>query len=123
MATGTATCSTDAYPNGRDNTMNQAILYGTVAISASPATYATGGLVVTWPKTDNRYDNNSGNPWWADFKGIAGYVYVYIRSTNKLQILTGAAAQSALTELTNGGAIPAGVSGDTVEFRAEFRRF
>jgi len=125
MATATAVGSIDAFPNGRDNTMNQAVIYGTIAITASPATYATGGLAITWPQKDNRYSNNSGNPWWAEIVSISGsgYQYNYIRSTNKLQILTGAAAQSPLAELTNAASIPAAVSGDTIEFRAEFRRF
>lgn len=39
-----------------------------------------------------------------------------------LQVLTGAAAQSPLTELTT-AAVPATVSGDVIGFRAEFARY
>lgn len=123
MATAKAVPSTAAYPNGRDNTMNHAVHFGTIAVDASPATYATGGLSINWTTpNDDRY---SQAPMYVQVysKTGSGFVYVYNYTTQKLQIFTGAAAQSALTELTNAAAIPAGVSGDTIGYRAEWLRF
>lgn len=112
-----------------DNDQKLAHVYGTIAISASPATYATGGLAVSFSGLTPPVPNVS-NPAsalisqsvaiWSN--GGSGYVYGYNASTGKLQIFTGAAAQSALTELTDGGAIPAGVSGDAIVFNAAFVR-
>jgi len=51
------------------------------------------------------------------------YVYHYVPGTNatngKIQIFTGAAAQSGLAELSN-GAVPAAVSNDTIAGRVTF---
>jgi len=43
-------------------------------------------------------------------------------SQGTVKILTGAAAQSPLTELSQSASIPAAVSGDTIRFKAEFRK-
>jgi len=43
-------------------------------------------------------------------------------SQGTVKILTGAAAQSPLAELSQSASIPAAVSGDTISFRAEFRK-
>jgi len=91
---------------------------GTIAISASPGTYPASGF--TLPLNDPLI--KAGRPpLFVIVQGIAGYVYVYVNGTTsangKLLILTGAAAQSALTEFT-AGAVPAGVSGDTIKFWA-----
>ena len=59
--------------------------------------------------------------------GVAGlFVYHYApdaddQNGGTFQIFTGAAAQAALTELSN-GAVPAGVTGDTIRMIAKFRR-
>jgi hypothetical protein len=51
------------------------------------------------------------------------YVYHYVPGTDatngKVQIFTGAAAQSGLTELAN-GALPAGVTGDIISGKVTF---
>jgi len=126
MATATATLTQYAYPKGRDNTQRRSIIYGTCAIQAAAATYAAGGLAITWSQIAER--NPTTTPAVAWFYSNApvstnDYIYVWNKSTNKLQIYTGAAAQTGLTELTDGASIPAGVSGDTIEFRAEFLRY
>ena len=54
--------------------------------------------------------------------GKAGYHYEYDPVTDKLIVRTGAAAQTALTEVTNGAAIPAGLSGDVLQFWALFNK-
>ena len=43
-------------------------------------------------------------------------------SYGTVRILTGAAAQSPLTELTSGGAVPAAVLADTIEYVADYLR-
>jgi hypothetical protein len=123
MATAKAVPTTAAYPNGRDNTQRQAIHYGTIAVDASPATYSAGGLAINWAMADNRFSQL--NPYFVEFQSRtgSGFFYTYNYTTNKMLIRTGAAAQTALTELTDGGAIPAGVSGDTIGYRAEWQRF
>ena len=100
---------------------NKYFVVGQVAISASPATYTQGGIAMNMfiPLL-----KATMTPIFVIIQGQSGYVYIYIpgadASAGLLKILTGAAAQSALTELTNGANIPAGVSGDTITFLAIF---
>jgi hypothetical protein len=105
-------------------------VFGTLTWSASPATYTAGGNVMSFLGFD---DIKSGSlPLWVDVVsaktagGLNLYIYSYSPGTTQgngtLQIFTGAAAQTALTELTNGAAIPSGVSGDTIIFKAIFPR-
>lgn len=128
MATATATLTLNPFPNGKDQTLRRTIYSGTLAIQSSPATYATGGLAITWSQLTNAagemFTAEETTPIVADFwsAGGSGYIYAYNQSTGKVQIFTGAAAQSALTELTNSAAIPSGVSGDTIYVWAEFLR-
>jgi hypothetical protein len=56
---------------------------------------------------------------WIESVSGSGYVYAYNKPTGLIQIFTGAAAQSPLTELA-AGALPAGVLSDVVEFEAEY---
>lgn len=131
MAGATVTLTEASYPFGITEANDTLIIYGTAAFSASPATYATGGIALSWAtlssnKTSSKGDGtNSGTPFFARFTSVggSGFVYVWNKATETLQIFTGAAAQSALTELTNGAAIPAGVSGDVIGFEARFKRF
>jgi hypothetical protein len=122
MAGTTATITPSAYPNGYDNTQRMQHVYGTVAIGASPLTYATGGVALSWKIEGIK--STSQLPIWVEFIsfGGSGYQYAWEKTGNTIQILTGAAAQSPLTELTNGAAIPAAVSGDTISFHAVFVR-
>ena len=131
MAGATLTLTEASYPFGVTEANDTLFIYGTAAFSASPATYAAGGIAISWKglasnKTSSAGDGTtSGTPFFARFTSVggSGFVYVWNKSTEKLQIFTGAAAQSALTELTDGAAIPAGVSGDTIGFEARFKRF
>jgi hypothetical protein len=127
MATATTTVTVAAYPKGISNDQRMQIVHGTVAIQAASATYAAGGLAISWAAEPIKAQlDSSSKPIiaWAEFQSVSGsgYVYIYNTSTNKLQIFTGAAAQSPLTELTDAAAIPAAVSGDTIAFRVEFVR-
>lgn len=120
MATATTTLTKNSFPAGSDFTGRRHFTYGTVAVQASPATYVTGGLTLSFAGLD--IPSTYTTPLDANFKSNAGsgFTYLWNAATNKLQIFTGAAAQSALTELTNGAAIPAGVSGDVIAFNAAF---
>jgi hypothetical protein len=124
MALSTVKATIYAYPNGNDNTQRRQILMGTLAISASPGTYPTGGFSLTnvFALEANK-TSNYNTPMYLTVYSVSGsgYVYAYNRANNKLQIFTGAAAQSPLAELS-AGATPAGVSGDTIEFFVEFAR-
>jgi hypothetical protein len=131
MATATLTLAEDKYPFGLDETKNQAVIYGLATFSASPDTYVAGGIAINWGqcgsmKFSSKGDGtNAGTPHYAVFYSAtgSGYYYAWNRATEKLIILTGAAAQSPFTPLTDGAAIPAAVSGDTIAFKAEFWRF
>ena len=58
---------------------------------------------------------------WIQSIAGSGFVYSYNKANATVQIFTGAAAQAGLTELT-AGPIPSGVTGDTIEFEAEWVR-
>src|ERR1700761_3045412 len=120
MATATAVGTENAFPAGKDMTQRRFHTYGSLAISASPATYATGGLAFSFASIVSGV--SSQTPIDLDIKSESGsgYVYLWNKSSNKVQVFSGAAAQSPLTELTNGEAIPAGVSGDTIAYHAQF---
>ena len=136
MATATATATLSGIPAGSglpDFSGKSFDVYGTIAVQASPATYVTGGLPITFANLD--FLKSGVAPVWteagsAPAPGVSpsGFQYYVLMSvvngvlTGKLAIFTGAAAQSALTELTNAAAIPAGVSGDVISFHAVFPR-
>jgi hypothetical protein len=124
--------------DGTDNTQGLQWVYGSVSIDANPATYATGGIPIVSSKNIalpgwNQEPIKSSpvppltNPlpifvWFTSVAG-SGFIYLWNRSTNKLQIFTSnGAAPAALAEFTNAAAIPAGVSGDTIIFIAPFVR-
>jgi hypothetical protein len=136
MATATATPTLDAYPNGIDQGERFIYARGEVAISASPATYATGGLSLNWASLtgmDGGFQlpvspTDLAAPVDVDFRSQtgSGWVYRWNKANNMLQIMA-ASGGSAGTgapeeEMTNGTAIPAGVSGDTIRFLAVFVR-
>lgn len=90
-------------------------VFGTVAVSASADTYATGGLTMA---LNNALIKAQRTPQFVRFTGINGYEYAYINGSDntngKLKILTTAATELAAA------AVPAGVSGDTITFEAVF---
>lgn len=134
MATATATVAAYNEPFGLDETAKRFYLHGTIAISASPATYATGGLVANWSAIKDaagalvQLGTKNVNPdtVWIQSIGGSGYVYQYNKATGKIQIFTvdaaAVATQYPLIELANAAAIPAGISGDSIEFEAEWVR-
>ena len=102
--------------------------FGVVAIVGS-GNYVSGGIPVTSAKAPVVAPLGQNTPY-ADRAPVvaqvqsntgSGFVYQYNTPTQKLQIFTGAAAQSPLTELS-AGALPAGVTGDTIGFELIFQR-
>jgi hypothetical protein len=102
--------------------------YGTVSIVGS-GNYVSGGIPVTSAKAVITAPLGQNTPY-ADRTPLvsqlnsgagSGYQYAYNPTTQKMQIFTGAAAQSALTELS-AGALPGGVTSDVIEFELIFPR-
>jgi hypothetical protein len=94
---------------------------GTIAIGASPLTYAAGGIVMS---LFGALIKASRTPDMVIVQGQSGYVYVYVPgsdgSNGLLKVFQQSAATSALTEVPT-AAVPAGVSGDTITFLAIFK--
>lgn len=112
-----------------DNTQRIEHVHGTISVSVSPATYTAGGVACSFSNLDQVKASASPTKVYVmsqKASGASGYVYAFIpgdsQDTGKLQVFTGSAAQSPLTELTDGSAIPAAVSGDTIVFEALFDR-
>lgn len=137
MAQATVTLKVYTFPNGIDTSQRRTSISGQAVISASPATYATGGLgtlvtgTINWQALTDQttsaavlLETTATQPIMVYFTSVggSGFIYGWNKATNKFQIFTGAAAQSGLTELTSGAAIPAGVSGDVIEFDADFAK-
>lgn len=101
---------------------NKYQVQGTMAITVSPATYTTGGIAcsLTHPLI-----KAGRTPISVIIVPQSGYDYVYVpgvdASTGKLKILVQDATNTnPLAEFTSNGAIPAAVSGDTINFTATF---
>jgi hypothetical protein len=123
MALSTLVFTPYGHPNGFDNTQRRQIVRGTIAISASPGTYPTGGFSLAGIIVNEGIKSTDAVPAALYFTSVSGsgYTYVWNRANNKLQIFTGSAAQSPATELS-AAATPAGVSGDVIELEAQFPR-
>lgn len=120
MAAATITATQDVFPFGSDQTQRRVIQWGKFTFTASPATYTTGGFVPTYPVQINTSTPQSPIMVYVESVKGSGYTYLWNQTTGKVQIFTGAAAQSAATELTSGAAIPAAVSSDTIQYEAHF---
>ena len=108
---------------------NKYFAFGTMAISASPATYTTGGIACS---LNVPLIKASRAPHFVQVFGQGAgttgtlFVYRYIpgadSSSGLLKIFTSnGAAAAGLAEFTSAGAIPADVSGDTISFVAMFQ--
>lgn len=96
---------------------------GTIAIGASPLTYAAGGPVLNF----NGVGILSGlPPVRTDVSGRGGFIYKFLKGTTiangTLAVFAEGtvAANAPLVEHTT-AAIAAGVSGDTIDFYAIFK--
>lgn len=107
---------------------NKYFVAGNIAISPSPATYVTGGILMNLfvPLVKANAAPISMTVT-GQGQGATGTVFEYRYipgadgSAGLLKIFTtGTATQAGDAELTNGAAIPADVSGDTITFIAIF---
>lgn len=114
------------YPNGIDNTQRRLIVHGTLVFSGTPA---SGGDTIAWAGIRSANDDMvtldtaQPDPEIVYIQSIAnsGYVYGWNKATNQVEVFVqGAAAGDALAPITS--AYPSGVTGDTVEFEAQFIR-
>lgn len=91
-------------------------VYGTLTLTASPATYLTGGLPVNFASP---LIKATRAPKIVNLNSQNGYIYSYVPGTDNtnglLKIFTAIG-----TELGNAVAIPAGNSGDVIQFEAIF---
>lgn len=131
MATATATVTIDNYPTGIDYSQKLIYVRGTVAIQASPATYATGGLTLSWVNEQLKSPLATPVDAWFYSAGAAGttvggYGYLWNKANNKLVIMAAATVTAGTgpqqQEMTNTTAIPAAVSNDTIRFEAVFQK-
>lgn len=131
MALSTVTLKVYPFPQGVDNTQRRVKVSGVAVISASPGTYATGGLPLVWTSLIDQLTSaavllgtSATTPIMAYFTSVSGsgYGYAFNKANNKIQVFTtGTATQAASAELT-AAAVPAAVSSDVIEFDAEFVR-
>ncbi len=97
-------------------------VYGTLAIGASPLTYTLGGIAMA---LNDPLIKASRAPQSVDVKGQAGYIYRYVKGTDNTNGLLRIYEQSGvddtpLDEFDDTVAIAAAISGDTINFVAEF---
>lgn len=95
---------------------------GTLAITVSPATYATGGLVCNLNTSNVKA---SRAPLNVIIVPQSGYEYLFFPGTDnsngKLKIyVQDAVATNPSLEMANGTAIPAAVSSDVITFIATY---
>ena len=131
VAVATATINPTVL-NAIENTQKSVWVRGSVSIGASPLTYTTGGITMSFTAILEQIKSDLVPTYvrvWSQPAAASAaanqYVYTFLPGTTLangvLQIFTGAAAQTALTELS-AGAIPSGVSGDTIVFEGVFVR-
>lgn len=120
MAVATITPTVvEAFP-GLGNVVQ---VIGTLAVSANPDTYAVGGLALGEPEFRGKLPLSAGKaPKRLHATGKAGYHYEYDRVAAKLLVRaqTNAAAEDAPLGELAASAIPAALSGDTIDFVAYF---
>lgn len=99
---------------------------GTLAVGASPATYAAGGIVLSFAVAGMPAIAQGQPPVWVQVRGIAGFLYSYAAGTTaangKLMAFaeTTVATNQPLLEFTT-TAVSAAFSGDTISFYAIFK--
>lgn len=133
MANAVATFALGSDLNAIDTTERSIILRGTVTVGASPLQYVAAGILADLTVLGDALKSSklptSVKMWSMPSTASPEtnlYIYLFCLGTaqnnGKMQIYTGAAAQTALTELSAGN-IPAGVSGDVIQFEAVFPRY
>lgn len=99
---------------------------GVITFSPSPATYTTGGIVCNL--NVNPLVKAARAPLFVSVSGRSGYIYAYVPGSNAqtglLRIFaqtSGAAAGDPLGQLTDGSAIPAAVTADSIHWHGIWR--
>jgi len=118
VASATATFTTEGYTARVDE--RYITHYGTIAIDASTDTYATGGLTLSLAAVPGMVNAVPAEVRiWSEAGAATQYTYAYKPGTTiangKILAYTGDAEVTA-------GAVPAGVSGDTIKFSATFKK-
>lgn len=123
MALSTVVFTQYAYPNGSSNDQRRQLLQGTLAISASPGTYPTGGFSLAGVFKVEAVKSSNWVPVDLTVKSVSGsgYTYLWNKTNNTLQIFLSGGSAAVMGELA-AGSTPAGVSGDTIDCKAEFAR-
>ena len=115
MSDAVATPTVQANCTWSDGKMFHAV--GTLAVGASPLTYAAGGIVLNFAL--DPLIKSQRVPVFVEIEGRAGYQYTYVPGTDitngLLMIRQSAGSAAAFGEIPT-AAIPAGVSGDTIKF-------
>lgn len=101
------------------NLDGEVMVHGSLAVSASPDTYAAGGLALGVAEFRNKTKIGSqvDPPFDIFIRSQAGYTWVWDKANSKAMIRQDAAAGAPSAEIGT-AAVPAGVSGDTVRFVA-----
>ena len=127
MANTVATHTVNAYPSGLDSGQRMLYLWGTVSFSAG--NYVAGGSPTLGSSTCiyaagsqiQITSNIAPVQIWYQSVGHppSGYSYSWDQTAQTIRIFQGGAAVSSpLAEIS--GALPAGVTGDNVQFEATF---
>lgn len=117
LSTGVVTVTDSWYDGKRQHVV------GTIAIGASPLTYAAGGTVTAFNASGVQ---SSLAPSFVLVNGIGGFIYRYVPGTTiangKLMVFAeGTVATNAPLVEHTVAAVAAGVSGDTISFYAVFK--
>lgn len=105
----------DLWPTSTAVVAGQAITDPNGNLQVCTTAGNTGSTQPTWSKTTGATTADSAGGGTAVWTNNGP-------STGLVKILTGAAAQSPLTELSQSAAIPAAISSDDIAFEAEFLR-
>jgi hypothetical protein len=124
----TATYTINPYPNGIANNFTSQRIKGTVTISSG--TYPTGGYPapgnanVVWAAGSQEQVKSLLPPNELWFQSIAhppsGYEYCWDQTANTMRIFQSAGSAAPMVEIS--GSVPAGVTGDTIQFVMEVPR-
>lgn len=95
---------------------------GTIAISASPATYTGGGIACNFFQDLVKAQSA---PVLVVITGESGFIYAYVvgadASAGLLKVFVqDGVSGNPLAEIANSTTVPAGLSGDVISFRASW---
>lgn len=118
MAESVVTPVLSSYPQGVVNLGGSLQLSGTLTIGAG--TYATNGLPCEFRTLAAGVSQSLAPVATELYSPSSGYIYQYdpVHLTVRI-FLGGAAVSDPLAELGNGATVPAGVTGDTVQFSTQ----